>query len=329
MTLPPALSVIMSVHNNAHFLDAAIQSILDQSFTDFEFLIVDDGSSDGSAAIMDEHARTDARIRVIRQSQKGLIASLNLLLSSARAPLVARMDGDDIALPERFARQLAWIRDNPGHGAVGTWAVTIDQNGQRGKDAPRSGASHEGLTANMAWGPILLHPTVVMDRAIVQGLGGYRPAYRYCEDYDLWLRLSQVSQLANVPECLFEYRRHVGQVTHIHLVEQLTNAAIAWEAHRERIAGRPDPTITLEKLPELDRLDQLFGRAGVAAAVAKRVVPELLHSRIALRHDGFGLILDFVREGGDRSGLWRTVARLMAMAEPVRALRLARLLLAR
>jgi hypothetical protein len=239
------------------------------------------------------------------------------------------MDGDDISLPDRFARQLAWIRDNPGHGAVGTWAVNIDQNGQRGKETPRSGASHDGLMANMAWGPILLHPTVIMDRATVIGLGGYRPAYRYCEDYDLWLRLSQVTQLANVPECLFEYRRHAGQVTNIHLVEQLTNAAIAWEAHRERIAGRADPTVDLKQLPGLEDLDQVFGRAGVAAAVRKRAVPEMLHSRIALRRDGFGLILGYVIDGGDRSGLWRTVARLLAMAEPVRALRLARLLLAR
>jgi glycosyltransferase involved in cell wall biosynthesis len=109
----PAISVAMSVYNNAAFLDQAVESILGQSLSDFEFLIVDDGSNDGSSAILDGYAARDSRIRIIRQENRGLIASLNRLLSEARAPLIARMDGDDISLPERFERQVAFLDVNP------------------------------------------------------------------------------------------------------------------------------------------------------------------------------------------------------------------------
>jgi Glycosyl transferase family 2 len=327
MTATPAISVLMSVHNNAPFLDAAIRSIRDQTFDDFEFLIVDDGSADGSSAIMDGHALADPRIRIIRQRNAGLIASLNRLVEEARAPLIARMDGDDVALPHRFATQMQWIAQNPGHGAIGSWAFYIDEHGQRGEQTPHTATHHDDLIANLANGPILLHPSVILDRASVRGVGGYRAAYRYCEDYDLWLRLSRVTRMATVPECLLEYRRHAGQVTNVHLLEQRTNAAIAWEAHCETLAGRVDPTKGLKTLPTIDALDRVFGRPGVSAKVRGRIAPEILHSEIALRNGGFDVIVDYVRDGGDQSGLWRTVGRLVALAQPLRALRLAGTLL--
>ncbi len=328
MTPTPPLSVIMSVHNCARYLDAAINSIRTQTFADFEFLIVDDGSTDGSSAILDAHAQADPRIRIIRQANAGLINSLNRLLSEARAPLVARMDGDDIALPERFQCQLDWMRDNPGHGAVGSWAVYIDAQGKRGKATPDAGVTHDRLIANMAWNAGLLHPTVIMERAIVLDVGGYRGAFRHCEDYDLWLRLSRETQLANVPLCLLEYRRHSDQISNIHLVEQVTNAAIAWEVYCEVLAGHADPSAGWTVIPDISELDRHFGRTGVAVAVRKTAAPLLLHSKIALRGAGLDVIIDYVRDGGDCAGLWRTVARLLVMAQTARAWRLARALLA-
>jgi glycosyltransferase involved in cell wall biosynthesis len=116
----------MSVYNNAAHLPAAIESILAQSFGDFEFLIVNDGSSDESGDIIDRYAAGDRRIRAFHQPNLGLIASLNRMLAEARAPLIARMDDDDIALPARFERQLAFLAAHPDHGVVGTWSRCID-----------------------------------------------------------------------------------------------------------------------------------------------------------------------------------------------------------
>ena len=105
----PAISVAMSVYNGERFLAEAIGSVLAQTFTDFEFLILDDGSRDGTRAIIADYASRDARIRPILRENRGLVVSLNQLLAEARAPLVARMDADDVCLPERFARQIAFL----------------------------------------------------------------------------------------------------------------------------------------------------------------------------------------------------------------------------
>ena len=144
----PAISVAMSVYNGAPYLGIAIESILAQSFADFEFLILNDGSTDDSAAIIDRYAAQDSRIRGIHRENKGLIVSLNQLLDEARAPIIARMDGDDIALPERFAKQHAFLTDNPDHGVVSSWTTDIDRDGTPfplgGDDQP---TSHEAFLA--------------------------------------------------------------------------------------------------------------------------------------------------------------------------------------
>ncbi|MEJ8631119.1 glycosyltransferase family A protein [Sphingomonas sp. I4] len=104
----PRITVALSVYNNAAYLALALDSILAQSFTDFELLAVNDGSSDASPAILDRYAASDPRVRVIHQSNQGLIPSLNRIIAEARAPYIARMDGDDIAHPNRFAQQIAF-----------------------------------------------------------------------------------------------------------------------------------------------------------------------------------------------------------------------------
>lgn len=111
----------MSVYNGERFLADAIRSILAQSFGDFEFLILDDGSTDSSRSIIAGFAASDSRIRPIIRENRGLIASLNQLLEEARAPLIARMDADDISHPERFSRQISFLAGHPDHGVLGTW----------------------------------------------------------------------------------------------------------------------------------------------------------------------------------------------------------------
>ncbi len=320
----PTISVAMSVYNNAPHLGPAIESICAQSFADFEFLIVNDGSSDGSGAIIDAFAARDRRIRPIHQENRGLIASLNRMLDEARAPLIARMDGDDIALPARFERQLAFLAARPDHGVVGTWARCIDEDGaERAELCRDQPTSHDELLTQLESGPLLCHPSVMMRRDIVRTVGGYRHAYRHAEDYDLWLRLSERTKLASIPERLLLYRHSETQVSSRHVVPQATAVAVAWLAHLERTQGRSDPTERLTALPPIEALDTLFGRPGTARGVRAKVAASICYSPVAMRGDGFDMLLSHVRDGGATDGLWRTAGRLIKFGEPARAFRLA------
>ncbi len=321
----PAITVAMSVYDGERFLAAAIESVLAQTFGDFEFLILDDGSRDGTAAIVQDYAARDPRIRPILRENRGLVASLNQLLAEARAPLIARMDADDICQPERFARQIAFLAGNPDYGVVGSWSEDIDENdGPYQVSGPEHPDSHEGFLAAIEQGlPLLCHPAVMYRRDLVRSVGGYHAAFRHCEDFDLWLRLASVTRLCSLPERLIRYRHYAGQVSSRHATEQQIGAAVAKLAYDERKAGRPDPTAQLAVIPPLKQLDDLFGREGVASVVRAKVAPGLLYSRAGLGDHGFDLLIDYLREGGPREGMWRTVARLMRFGEPVRAARLA------
>lgn len=321
----PALSVAMSVFNGGRFLAPAIESVLAQTLADFEFLILDDGSTDDTAEIVRAYAGRDSRIRPIIRENRGLVASLNQLIAESRAPLIARMDADDICLPDRFAKQAAFLADNPDYGVVGCWSADI---GEHDEPLVRSGAdhplTHEAMLVSMAQGgPLICHPAAMFRREVVQAVGGYHGAFRHCEDLDLWLRLSSVTRLGNLEERLLRYRRYPQQVSSRHATEQQIGTAVARIAWRERQAGRPDPTATLEALPPVAELDALFGRPGIARQVREEVALNLLYSASGLRDQGFDLIVAHVRGGGRRDGMWRTVARLVRFGEPARALRLA------
>lgn len=321
---PPALSVAMSVYNGERFLAEAIDSILAQTFTDFEFLILDDGSSDGTPSLLQDYAAQDARIRPIIRENRGLVASLNQLLDEARAPIVARMDADDIAHPHRFAKQMRFLEDHGDHGVVGSWSTDIDEEGDPwqlfGPDHP---VSDEEFQHNIRHGgPLLVHPGVMYRADVVRQVGCYHSAFRHCEDLDLWLRLASVTKIANIPERLIRYRHYAGQVSKKYATEQQIGAAIAYEAWRMRNEGRPDPTATASVLPSIEQLDAFFGEAGVAQRVRQMVTNGILHSPVSMRDEGFDIVIRHVEDGGSRKGLWRTVLRLIKWGETSRALRL-------
>jgi hypothetical protein len=328
----PAITVAMSVYNGEPYLAEAIASVLAQTFADFEFLILDDGSTDASRETISRFAAQDSRIRPLFRENRGLIASLNQLLAEARAPLIARMDADDISMPARFARQVAFLAANPDHGVVGSWSEDIDvrsrsiQRDGSGVDQP---TSHEAFLASIeVGGPLLCHPAVMYCTEVVRAAGGYHAAFRHCEDLDLWLRLATRTRICSIPERLLRYRRSEGQVSKRFSVEQTIGSVVSRIAYRERLAGRADPTEGLGSLPPIDQLDALFGRPGIAETVREQVVRHLLYSRSALQGAGMDLVLDHIRRGGTRHGLWRTVARLLTFGEPRQAARLARALAA-
>lgn len=322
----PAITVAMSVYNGERFLALAIESVLAQDFRDFEFLIVDDGSTDNSPRIIHDHAEADPRIRPILRENRGLIASLNEMIEVAQAPIIARMDADDICRADRFSKQVAFLDAHPDYGVVGSWSEDI---GEQGEALFRTGMAdhpitHEELLAAIEnGGQLICHPAAMYRRDVVRSVGAYHAAFRHCEDLDLWLRLAGVTKLGNIPERLLRYRRYLGQVSSRHATEQQIGTAIAQAAWRERQAGRPDPTETLKRLPPIEELDILFGRTGISRQVREQVALGLRYSANAMRDEGFDLLVSHLRDGGRRDGMWRTVARLVRFGEPIRALRLA------
>lgn len=206
----------MPVYNGASYLSAAVQSILRQTFTDFEFLIIDDGSTDDSVAIIG--CFDDSRIRLVRNGKNlGLVASLNRGLDLARGEYVARMDADDISRPARLAKQVRFMDDNPQVGVCGSWIRYIPSHHiwklPRGNEEIKCWQFH---TVGVA------HPAVMLRRNLFVRNGlYYDPAYLYIEDFELWGRALKYMKFANIQEVLLDYRISHGQVCSRHLAEQL------------------------------------------------------------------------------------------------------------
>ena len=309
---PPAVTVALSVYNNAPHLDAAIASVRAQTMADFEFLILDDGSRDGSGAVIAAHAAQDPRIRVIARENRGLVASLNELIAAARAPLFARMDGDDLCRPERLERQCAFLAAHPECGILGTWAELIGDDGAPLGAGGEKPVSHEELVAALRTGPLFCHPSVMARTALLCQVGGYHPSYRHCEDHDLWLRLASRTRMANLPERLLRYRVYPGQVSQRHAVEQAINVAVSWHAHLRRTRGEPDPITPDTPIPPLDQLDPLFGEPGLGARIRRETIDRLSFMPAALAREGAPLLLDHIRSlpAASRAPLWRIAGRL-------------------
>ena len=220
----------MPVRNGGRYLDAAIRSIRNQTMADFEFIIVDDGSTDDTAAVIAGHAAEDARLRLVPLAGSGIIDALNTSLEAARAPLIARMDADDLAAPERFAVQFGALQTDPGLVLLGSAATIIDGND---RDLGSLAVETDGerlLSALRKTNPIL-HPTVMMRTSAVRAVGGYRPAFRYAEDYELWIRLTEHGRVRNLPMTLMRLRRHQRQTSQVHRLEQRATAALTRLVH--------------------------------------------------------------------------------------------------
>jgi glycosyltransferase involved in cell wall biosynthesis len=205
MVTTPLVSVVMSVYNGERYICEAIQSILNQTFSEFEFIIINDGSIDGTGAILDRYERVDGRISVYQQEHCGLIASLNRGCRQARGKYIARMDADDISLALRLKRQVHYMERHPEIGVLGTWIEYIDENGMRGKDWRMP--TVPGLIGwSLLFGTCIAHPSVLMRRDVIERLDFYHPEALYAEDYDLWTRVCIVSRIANIPEILLQRR---------------------------------------------------------------------------------------------------------------------------
>lgn len=227
----PTVSIILAVKNGAAYLPAAIESILAQTFADFEFIIIDDGSDDGvSLPLLRKYADGDARIRLISRPNKGLTRSLNEGVSLATGVFLARMDGDDIALPDRLKLQVHYLRAHPHVVLLGGAYELIDAGGRRIRTW-RPAADNATLQRNCLEGSTpICHPLAMMRADAVQKVGGYDESFIVAQDLDLWLRLGEVGEMACVPEVLLLYRQHDGSVSEKKQKLQTDNMQRACEA---------------------------------------------------------------------------------------------------
>jgi glycosyltransferase involved in cell wall biosynthesis len=236
----PQVSVALPVFNGGAFLVPALDSILGQTFADFELIAIDDGSTDNSPALLDAYAARDSRVRVIHQANAGVVASLNRGIELARGRYIARMDADDVAHPERFARQVNFLDVNPRVAAVGSAITLIDERGERIREVDYPETPKDVATF-LKRGCALAHPSVMMRRDAVAAMGGYRPAFQHAEDYDLWLRLAERHDLANLPERLLLYRQHQTKVSARNRAQQMLSTRMAQLASVQRRSGEDDP----------------------------------------------------------------------------------------
>lgn len=223
----PVISVLLPVYNAELYLRQAVESVLAQTFSNFELLVIDDGSTDGSLTILRDYEALDSRVQVLSWENHGLVATLNELIGKAQGRYLARMDADDICLPERFEKQVAFLKTSPDHVAVGSWVEQMNAMGQP-IGICRHPLSHEEIDQKQLTGRTsLCHPTVMIRTAGLPGL--YDPLYETAEDLDLFLRIAETGKLANIPEVLLRYRVHNDSICTSNNEMQLLKMRLASE----------------------------------------------------------------------------------------------------
>lgn len=269
----PRVSVVLPAFNAERYVAAAVDSILRQTLSDFELIAIDDGSTDETPAILREKAAADARIRLVSRPNRGLTRTLNEGVGLARAAYVAIMNADDIALPPRLERQAAFLDEHPQVAAVGTATRTFAEEGQP-QVVTVMPADPEGLRSLLASTSPFAHPTVMFRRQAVVDAGLYRPQLEPAEDYDLWLRLAERHDLANLGEPLLDYRLHAGQSTAWSFERVAIGAIVARASAEARRRGLADPVAGVGSIDRpfaatLGITDQQISRATIEIAVSR------------------------------------------------------------
>jgi hypothetical protein len=318
----PAVSVLMPVRNGERFLAEAVESVLSQTFGDLELLVIDDGSTDSTPQILERLGIEDQRL-VIHRREPGpsLPEVLNIVAGFARAPLLARLDADDVALPDRLQLQVAFLAAHPEVALLGGQVPLIDESGREVGRAEYPLADEELQEALRHRNPFV-HSAMVMRREAFEEVGGYRPNFVHAEDLDLWLRIADGHRIANLSADVVQYRIHGNQQTLQKQDEQALYSAAARASARARAADLPDPFdsvqvdeallisqgISREELTDsvvsaLAWLGRTTGRAGYAdsadrlfeAALARArsesgspALVASVHRSIARRHDEEG-----------------------------------------
>ena len=227
----PKVSVVMSVYNGMPYLRDAVESILNQTLHDFEFIIIDDGSTDGTSQLIKDYASCDPRIVILENDENiGYSRSLNKGFARACGSYIARQDADDISLPDRFEKQLAYFDRHPDVGLLGTRPIFIDENDEIIQDSSYIFVSRpEDIPSRLMDNNCIHHGSIMVRKEIIDQVGFYKVELEPSEDYDLWLRISEISKIANLEEGLYKYREHKQSISSKKRTIQMRNKAIALE----------------------------------------------------------------------------------------------------
>lgn len=257
--MPPSVSVVMPVYNGERYLAETIGSVLGQTYSDFEFIVVDDGSIDGSPDIVKAFAGRDSRIRLIplsRNESKG--SARNHGIAAARGEYIAAMDGDDICLPDRLRRQISFMRANPDIGVLGCtlWSVGPDLRPNGKITVPEA---HPVIAWGLFFGPAIGGATTLIRRDLLLKAGAYEAGRVISDDLELWSRLIEQTRFANLPDVLYLYRRH-PQADSIkrRSLQQKAGTNIR-KAMLERLWGEAPPE-TVERFLRVRNRQKDFGR---------------------------------------------------------------------
>lgn len=219
----PLVTVLMSVYNGEKYLSEAIESILNQTYKNFEFLIIDDGSTDSSKKIVKSY--NDSRIKLIENEENiGLTRSLNKGIELSKGKYIARMDADDISFPERLEKQVDFMENHEDVAVCGSWFRVIDDKGNLLSEV-KTQINHEFLFFELFFKNPMGHATTIMRKSVIEHIGRYDPDYVRTQDYDLWFRIIESGyKIHNIDRILIYYRKHENMVSIVESNLQEVNA---------------------------------------------------------------------------------------------------------
>jgi radical SAM superfamily enzyme YgiQ (UPF0313 family)/glycosyltransferase involved in cell wall biosynthesis/2-polyprenyl-3-methyl-5-hydroxy-6-metoxy-1,4-benzoquinol methylase len=287
MTIKPKISVLMSVYNGENFIEQALKSIYNQTYQDFEVIIVDDASTDKTPEILVN--RKDSRTFIYRNSQNiGLTKSLNIGLKLCRGTYIARIDADDISHLQRFEKQVRYLDDNPKCLALGSWYKRIDSTGQIWS-AKQTPTTYENIKKNLLIRNCVGHGTAMLRRSSLIEIGGYNEKYICAQDYDLWLRLSQVGEIRSLGEYLYYLRSWPGTISATREKQQNEYAELALqEALQRKSDNEPLNGAVLRGLA--DRAVRWFNNRQYPNCITTLNNTETMERNIAKRFKNYDLL---------------------------------------
>lgn len=300
MFTDPLVSTVMAVYNGGSYLREAVESILSQTLSDLELIVVDDGSTDGSRDLLANIAATDKRLRLVLQENAGQCPSLIRACAMARGQYIARIDGDDVALVDRIERQVEYLERFPAVGLLGGAMVRMTHDGEE-IDVYNYPTEDAVIQETLLDVNCFSHPGVMFRRDAYMRAGGYRCVFAPSEDYDLWLRIAEHYQVANLAEPVIRYRVHGDNLSIRGLRQQVIAALAAQAAARLRRRGLTDE-FGQERLDEaglmalgvpLDRLEATLigaylGWSGLMLRMGKRQVALALLKNAARSAENVG-----------------------------------------
>jgi glycosyltransferase involved in cell wall biosynthesis len=296
----PLVSVVMAVHNEADFIHEALQSITLQSFGDFEFIILDDASADETPSILEKYQQCDSRIRLMRLGQNlGLTACLNRSIELVRGKYIARMDADDISLPQRLEKQVEFMESHPEVDVLGTGFALIDEAGARLSDVIFS--SHpQTLKWNLPFFTPIAHPSAMIRTETIKRLGGYDPDMKRAQDYDLWWRVSLSGRLANLSEIHLLLRQHAKNISTRYQDQQ---------EYFSRVISAKYLSLVLRRSISEDLVEHMRGKRTTSQMAACAVEAIIDYARLCLSDSPFDVATEIMKDAWGKS--MRKIARFV------------------